>query len=175
MQEGSGAFGARVLSVMCCALTDGFRPQSGLVQRVVICRLLAVSLPMAAKPKQPPCGRRKCTPFGAAHHFPRRGKFTFRSTFTLISSSKYSVAKISPSGEDADAGGRRGAFLRATGAVVWFFIPRSGYKIHRRRRYHNPLNPLNLLNPLNPHARRACPNWRHGTSGCIIPVIHIKL
>ena len=35
-QEGSGAFGARVLSVMCCALTDGFRLQSGLVQRGVI-------------------------------------------------------------------------------------------------------------------------------------------
>ena len=36
----SGAFGARVLSVMCCALTDGFGPgtaaPSGLVQRGVI-------------------------------------------------------------------------------------------------------------------------------------------
>ena len=40
-------FGARVLSVMCCALTDGFRPgrasPSGLVQRGVICRLLAAA------------------------------------------------------------------------------------------------------------------------------------
>ena len=39
-QEGSGAFGTRVLSVMCCALTDGFGPgtavPSGLVQREVI-------------------------------------------------------------------------------------------------------------------------------------------
>ena len=39
-QEGSGAFGARVLSVVRCPPTDGFRPgtdpPSGLVQRVVI-------------------------------------------------------------------------------------------------------------------------------------------
>ena len=33
---GSGAFGARVLSVVRFAPNDGFRPQSGLVQRVVI-------------------------------------------------------------------------------------------------------------------------------------------
>ena len=35
-QEGSGAFGARVLSVVRCPPNDGFRPQSGLVQRGVI-------------------------------------------------------------------------------------------------------------------------------------------
>ena len=48
MEEGSGAFGARVLSVMCCALTDGFGPgraaPSGLVQRGVICRLLTAAV-----------------------------------------------------------------------------------------------------------------------------------
>ena len=35
-QEGSGAFGARVLSFVCFAPNDGFCPQSGLVQRGVI-------------------------------------------------------------------------------------------------------------------------------------------
>ena len=34
--EGSGAYGARVLSFVCCALNDGFGPQSGLVQRGVL-------------------------------------------------------------------------------------------------------------------------------------------
>ena len=29
-------FGARVLSFVCCAPNDGFRPQSGLVQRGVL-------------------------------------------------------------------------------------------------------------------------------------------
>ena len=40
-QEGSGAFGARVLSFVCFAPNDGFRPQSGLVSRE--------ALPMAVK------------------------------------------------------------------------------------------------------------------------------
>ena len=35
-REGSGAFGARVLSFVCCAPNDGFGPQSGLVQRGVL-------------------------------------------------------------------------------------------------------------------------------------------
>lgn len=35
-QEGSGTFGARVLSFVCFAPDDGFRQQSGLVQRGVI-------------------------------------------------------------------------------------------------------------------------------------------
>ena len=88
----------------------GFRAQR--VQRGRYRRFAAMSfiIPLRGKAKQPPCGRRKCTPFGAAHHFPRRGKFTLRSTFTLISSSKYSVAKISPSGGDVATGDRRGAF-----------------------------------------------------------------
>ncbi len=42
--------------------------------------------------------RWKCTPFGAAHHFPRRGKFSRRSAFEFISNSRYSAARISPSG-----------------------------------------------------------------------------
>ena len=35
-REGSGAFGARVLSFVCFAPNDGFGPQSGLVQRGVL-------------------------------------------------------------------------------------------------------------------------------------------
>ena len=34
--EGSGAFGARVLSFVCYTPNDGFGPQSGLVQRGVL-------------------------------------------------------------------------------------------------------------------------------------------
>ena len=49
----SGAFGARVLSVMCCALTDGFGPgtaaPSGLVQRGVIMPPVGVSRGAAIK------------------------------------------------------------------------------------------------------------------------------
>ena len=86
-----------------------FRPQSGLVQRGVLYAASGGSAAYGSENLHNRAGARwKCTPFGAAHHFPRRGKFTLRSTFTLISSSKYSVAKISPSGGDADAGGRRG-------------------------------------------------------------------
>ena len=43
-------------------------------------------------------------------YFPRRGKFALRTAFVLISISRYRTAKISPSGGDAAAGGRRGAF-----------------------------------------------------------------
>ena len=56
-KEGSGACGARVLSFVRFAPNDGFRPgtapPSGLVQRKCCMPPLAVSLPMAAKTKQP--------------------------------------------------------------------------------------------------------------------------
>ena len=60
----------------------------------------------------------KCTPFGAAHHFPRRGKFALRSALDLISTSRHSAARISPSG--GEAVGRRGAFptRRRRGCMV---------------------------------------------------------
>ena len=48
-REGSGAIGARVLSFMRFALSDGFRPQSGLVQREYYMSPPAAALPMAAK------------------------------------------------------------------------------------------------------------------------------
>ena len=56
-------------------------------------------------------GAREMHPFWCyAPPFPRRGNFTCRSAFTLTSSSKYSVAKISPYRGDVAAGDRRGAF-----------------------------------------------------------------
>ena len=47
-----------------------------------------------------PAARWKYTPLGAAHHFPRRGKFSRRSASRLINISMHRGAKISPSGED---------------------------------------------------------------------------
>ena len=55
-------------------------------------------LPEAAKTVKPGFARWKCTPLGAAHHFPRRGKFALRSALGLISTSMHSTAKSSPSG-----------------------------------------------------------------------------
>ena len=43
-------------------------------------------------------------------YFPRRGKSALHSAVELISISMHSTARISPSGGDAAAGGRRGAF-----------------------------------------------------------------
>ena len=41
-------------------------------------------------------------------------------------STRESIEQISPSGGDAAAGGRRSAFPRAIGAVVWFSLARKG-------------------------------------------------
>ena len=62
----------------------------------------------------------KCTPFGAAHHFPRRGKFALLSAFEFISISKHSAARISPSGGDVAAGDRRGAFPAGAARLYGF-------------------------------------------------------
>ena len=102
----------------------------------------------AAKTKQPRFARWKCTPipacggtspkgkhvtgFSVAQGLPtnpvplppRRGKFALCPAFELISISKHSAAKTSPSG--GGAVGRRGAFPRAIGAVVWFSLARKG-------------------------------------------------
>ena len=78
-------FGARVLSFVCCAPNDGFGPQSGLVQRVVLYaaawgsenrptglrsggRQLAVRTAM-----EHPIGALPRTPFPASRDFPSRG------------------------------------------------------------------------------------------------------
>ena len=57
---------------------------------------------------------------------PGGGKSALRSAFALTSIVKHSAAKISPSGGDAATGGRRGAFPRATGPVLWFSPARKG-------------------------------------------------
>ena len=66
-------------------------------------------------------------------------------------------APLFPSG--GGAVGRRGAFPRAIGAVVWFSLARKGGCkgfIHNggAAAYQPPLNLLHLLNLLNPHARK---------------------
>ena len=54
---------------------------------------------------------------------PRRGKFALRSASELISTSMHSTAKSSPSGEKVVPKVPKGVhFLRAIGAVVWFFL-----------------------------------------------------
>ena len=77
--------------------------------------------------------RWKCTPIGGCrHHFPRRGKSTLRSASKLISNSRHSAAKTSPSG--GGAVGRRGAFptRQRRGCMVfqrakrvWLVFPRA--------------------------------------------------
>ena len=82
--------------------------------------LLSQFMFMVVTPENHTTGLRpwKCTPFGAAHHFPRRGKFALRSALDLISTSRHSAARISPSG--GEAVGRRGAFptRRRRGCMV---------------------------------------------------------
>ena len=132
------------------------------VQRVLVggCaaimnKTFATALTGEGKPYNRAYGAGKCTPFGAAHHFPRRGKFALCPAFELISSSKHSAANTSPSGWQANvicrgseatrksretlsrgggAEGRRGAFPRAKrGCLVFaaarqhtYSSPRSG-------------------------------------------------
>ena len=104
-----------------------------------------------------PDGRWKCTPFGAnapplprweACHWifgsrcsptnpvplpPRRGNFALRSAFGLISTSRHSAAKTSPSGGSTAAGGDRGAFPTGEARLYGFSRHRQvAYKIHCR-------------------------------------------
>ena len=95
--------------------------------------------------KTGPAARRKCTPIPAYGGTSPKGKHVtgFSGRFTplqiqflchpgggsLLSAflsanlcrSFYSAARISPSGGDAAAGGRRGAFPSPARAVVWFY------------------------------------------------------
>ena len=129
------------------ALTDGFRPQSGLVQRGVFEAAFG-----GGKTVQPGFARGNAPLLVLTHHFPRRGKSSCHSSFVLIRNSKIRVAKISPSGGDVAAGDRRGAFpsRRRRGFTV-LRAKRAGCRkavINCARRA--PSSPLNLLNPLNP-------------------------
>ncbi len=129
---------------MCCALTDGFDPQSGLVQRGVInaaCR----PPPLVASP--PPSPRRRWD-----NKAPR--------SCNLISCSKQSMGCCAPAQR-----GKGGAVRPPKGEKppeVADSPPcqrdiRMGRENRNadfisiaRRAIHHPLNPLNLLNPLNP-------------------------
>jgi hypothetical protein len=59
---------------------------------------------------------------------PRRGRFTLCSAFELISITKHSVAKTSPSGESTAAGGDRGAFPRASARLYGFYSAKRNCK-----------------------------------------------
>ena len=66
-----------------------------------------------------PVGRLKCTPSAAyRRRLPRRGRFALHSASGLISLSRHSAAKTSPSGGSTAAGGDRGAF--PTGAARFY-------------------------------------------------------
>ena len=105
----------------------------------------------------------KCTPFGAAHHFPRRGKFALRSALGLISTSRHSTARISPSGGDVAIGDRRGAFptRHRRGCMVCHrakpgckgFRPRSGHYNCARRAPPQPFEPFEPSEPFEPGPR----------------------
>ena len=57
-------FGARVLSFVCCAPNDGFGPQSGLVQRVVLYAAAWGSENLYNRP----AGEEMHSPFGGWRH-----------------------------------------------------------------------------------------------------------
>ena len=108
-------FGARVLSFVCCAPNDGFGPQSGLVQRVVLYaaawgsenrttglrpggRRLAVRTAM-----EHPIGALPRTPFPASRDFPSRGNEKIGGTgycVTYDTDSQSRNVLASPLGEE---------------------------------------------------------------------------
>ena len=93
-----------------------------------------------------PTARRKCTPIPATQDFPRRGKFALYSALGLISTSKHSAAKISPSGGDAAEGGRRGAFPRTQGRLACFPSPaRAAPRFYHHGAFHYVKAPTTLL------------------------------
>ena len=68
-------------------------------------------------------------------HLPQRGRFSLRSASELISISRHSAARISPSGGDAAAGGRRGVFPRASARLACFLTPvRAVFGFYHKRR-----------------------------------------
>ena len=79
-----------------------------------------------------PVGRLKCTPSAAyRRRLPRRGRFALHSASGLISISRHSAAKTSPSGGSTAAGGDRGAFPTGAARLYGFHFVKRNYKIHR--------------------------------------------
>ena len=115
-------------------------------------------LPLAAKTVKPGFARWKCTP-SAYGTSPGGGGLLSAFLSANLCRSFYSAARISPSGGDAAAGGRRGAFpLARKGGLPVFHRAKPGCKgfIHTGggAAHHSPLNPLHPLHLLNPHARQ---------------------
>ena len=129
-----------------------------------MCKTFTIALAGEEKPYNRAYGAGKCTPVGAAHHFPRRGKFALCPAFELISSSKHSVANTFPSGWQANvicrgseatrksretlsrgggAVGRRGAFPRAKRGCLVFAAA-------RQHTYSSPLGDTFPSEPYEP-------------------------
>ena len=114
------------------------------------------------KPYNRACGAWKCTPFGAAHHFPRRGKFSRRSASELISISRHKGAKTSPSGGRCRR--QKGCISNARRAVCLFSSGRSPVVWFSLRGCHK----LNLTPPPSTHSAPALAGkrwWRQPPKG----------
>ena len=76
-----------------------------------------------------PAARWKCTPIPLRGLPPKGGSLLSAFLSANLSQSLYSAARISPSGEDAAAGGRRGAFPTPVRAVC-LFSPRPSGRLY---------------------------------------------
>ena len=74
---------------------------------------------------------RFCSPTNHVRLPPRRGRFALHSASGLISISRHSAAKTSPSGGSTAAGGDRGAFPTGAARLYGFHFVKRNYKIHR--------------------------------------------
>ena len=146
-QEGSGAFGARVLSFVRFAPNDGFRPQSGLVQRELYSIAAAESGIRESKRGRPPKAGR-----GSALRF-RAGRGLCRRVVKAMTAGKnYPVTLTSYSSPEG-----RYHHPRPKGPSPLSTQPAAagGHNLQPRRGWPpSPLNLLNPLNPLNPGRRR---------------------
>ena len=159
--RGQAPFGARVLSFLCCAPNDGFGPQSGLAQRVVLYaaawgsenrptglrsggRRLAVRTAM-----EHPIGALPRTPFPASRDFPSRGNEKIGGTGYCVTYDTDSQSRNAPcvpfrgrgpqSGEGVDGGNPD-------------YDTRCGRD--RRRRHYKTHRPAGDTTTLRPKARQ---------------------
>ena len=153
--RGQAPFGARVLSFLCCAPNDGFGPQSGLAQRVVLYaaawgsenrptglrsggRRLAVRTAM-----EHPIGALPRTPFPASRDFPSRGNEKIGGTgycVTYDTDSQSRNVLASPLGEEGHEVAKGCTRVRMIMTLeVDVTAERRHYNTHRPiGRYHNP-------------------------------------
>ena len=159
--KGQAPFGARVLSFLCCAPNDGFGPQSGLVQRVVLYaaawgsenrptglrsggRRLAVRTAM-----DHPIGALPRTPFPASRDFPSRGNEKIGGTgycVTYDTDSQSRNVLASPLGEEGHEVAKRCTRVR--------MIMILDMDVTAERRHYNTHRPAGDTTTLGPKARQ---------------------